>query len=128
VKSILLVDDEPQVVSFITAIAKPLGYQVESAKDGAEALWLYEMDPNIDALITDVRMPGMDGFELAKTLRVRRPDLPVLIISGFFHESPDIAGDAFETHRNHYLAKPFSKEQLIKRLEGLFAPTSSEAR
>lgn len=123
-KSILLVDDEPQVASFISAVAKTLGYRVESAKDGVEALWLFGLDPNIDALITDVRMPGMDGFELAETLRGKRPDLPILIISGFFNEVPEAAGKSFEGLKNHYLAKPFSKEQLVEGLERLFAPAS----
>jgi CheY-like chemotaxis protein len=123
-KSILLVDDEPQVVSYISAVANSLGYRVASARDGAEALWLYGLDPGIDAVVTDVRMPGMDGFELAKTLRAQRPDLPILIISGFFQGGPDVARDQFESHRNHYLAKPFSKEQLIKGLERLFGPAA----
>lgn len=123
-KTILLVDDEPQVVSYISAVAKSLGYRIESAKDGSEALWLYELDPGIDGLVTDVRMPGMDGFELAKALRAKRPDLPILIISGFFQEGPDPAGDLFESQRIHYLAKPFSKEQLVNGLERLFGPNS----
>ena len=69
-------------------------------------------------------MPVMDGFELAKSLRAKRPDLPILIISGFFHERPEVTNGAFKGLRNHYLAKPFSKAQLIKALEHLFAPAS----
>jgi len=70
-------------------------------------------------------MPGMDGFELARTLRAKRPDLPILIISGYFQEGLDVAKGSFESHRNHYLAKPFSKQQLIDGLERLFGPASS---
>jgi CheY-like chemotaxis protein len=119
-KSILLVDDEPLVVSFITTIAKSLEYRIEAAKDGKEALWLYELDPSIDALVTDVRMPGMDGFELAQTLRAKRPDLPILIISAFFKAEAVIPMDVFGTPGVHYLPKPFSREQLTRSLEVLF--------
>ncbi len=119
-KSILLVDDDPQIVAYISAIAKPLGYRIEAAKDGAEALWLYDLDPKIDALITDIKMPGMDGFELANTLRARRPDLPILVISGYFDKDTVMARDSFESLGNHYLAKPFSRQQLVESLEHLF--------
>jgi CheY-like chemotaxis protein len=119
-KSILLVDDEPLVVAFIGAVAKSLGFRIEAAKDGPEALWLFAMDPNIDALVTDVRMPGMDGFELAETLRAKRPGLPILIISGYFEKDAAALKSFFGRRGNHYLVKPFTREQLIERLEGLF--------
>jgi CheY-like chemotaxis protein len=118
-KSILLVDDEPLVVSFISAIGKSLGYRIEAAKDGEEALWLYELDPKIDGLITDIRMPGTDGFKLARILRAKRPELPILIISGFF-EKEAMAKESFDGRGTHYLAKPFTREQLVKGLELLF--------
>ena len=112
-------DDDPSVVSYISSIAKSLGYRIEAAKDGTEAVWLYELDPRIDALITDIRMPGMDGFELAKTLRAKRPDLPILIISGYFDKDSGAAGKTFESYGKHYLAKPFSRERLIESLRTL---------
>ena len=119
-KSILLVEDEPLVVAYITAITKSLGYRVQAAKDGAEALWMYDLDPAIDALVTDVRMPGMDGFELSRTLRAKRPDLPILIISAYFTTHPVEARNVLDSPGIHFLAKPFSRDQLIAGFGLLF--------
>lgn len=120
-KTILLVDDEPLVVRFVSTIAKTLNYRIEAAKDGAEALWLYDLDPGIDAVVTDVRMPSMDGFELARQLRAKRVDLPILIISAYFEVDGKKPVDVDSSTGFHYLSKPFSGEQLAASLDLLFS-------
>lgn len=117
-KKLLIVDDEPSVLAFTTKVAESLHYEVLRAKDGLEALLAYSDAPGIDALITDIRMPGVDGFQLAASLRKPNPGLPVLFISGY-SELWNASG--LESHPGtHFLAKPFSPQQLGSALLLLF--------
>lgn len=117
-KKLLIVDDEPVVLSFVTMVAESLQYEVVRAKDGVDALLAYTDAPGIDALITDIRMPGINGFQLAASLRQQNPELPILFISGFSEEWEQSGLDA--DPRIHFLAKPFSPQQLGSGLMLLF--------
>ena len=109
-RKLLIVDDDPSVLAFTIKVAQSLQYEVVKAKDGLEALLAYADAPGIDALITDIRMPGVDGFQLAASLRDKHPGLPVLFISGY---SELWDGSGMPSHPgNHFLAKPFSPKQL----------------
>lgn len=110
---VLVVDDEPNIVELLTVSLKFQGFEVFTASTGTEALRVArECDP--DALILDVMMPGMDGFEVLTKLRNEGIDAPVLFLT---------AKDAVE-HRIHgltigaddYVTKPFSLEEVITRL------------
>ena len=81
---ILLVDDEPSLVVLGTNILRSLGYRVESAMGSPEALALFQEDPSaVDLVITDMTMPEMNGEELAAALFHIRPDLPIIVCSGY---------------------------------------------
>ena len=81
---LLVVEDEPLVRRVAEATLSELGYAVLEARSGVEALELFENDERgVDLLVTDLVMPQMSGRELARRLRKRKPDLPVLFVSGY---------------------------------------------
>ncbi|MGH9522940.1 MAG: response regulator [Terriglobales bacterium] len=95
-KRILLVDDEPSIRFVLGAVLEQAGYKVDSAEDGFVALRkLQSAMP--DLVVTDLRMPNMNGFELLSVLRTRFPQLPTIAISGEFLRSADESpiADAF---------------------------------
>jgi CheY-like chemotaxis protein len=120
VKTILLVDDDPDLREVLVALLAEPGYVVVTAMDGYEALRILVGRP-IDILITDVKMPGITGFELARQARLIRPNLPIMYMSGS-------AGAISETRGPTYgriLRKPFRAIDLlveITRALGLTPP------
>jgi two-component system OmpR family response regulator len=109
----LVVDDEPLVLLLVSAILKARGWQVLRAASGGDALAMAR-GVDLDLLITDAEMPGMDGDALARRLRADDPDLPILVMSG----RPE-ATDWAEGVRHDFLAKPFGIEELAARVERL---------
>ena len=83
-QTLLVVEDEPQLLQMITSVLGRLGYVVVTATSGQEALSLVEGGEAFDLLLTDVVMPGkIGGFELARRVRALRPDIPVIYTSGY---------------------------------------------
>ena len=117
----LLVDDEDLVRMSTADMLIDLGYNVVEASSAEEALKLVTDGLRPDILITDHLMPGMTGVELARNLRARRPQLPVLIVSGYA-EAEGIAPDIPR------LTKPFRNAELAESLSGLLrVPESTES-
>jgi signal transduction histidine kinase/CheY-like chemotaxis protein len=105
---ILIVEDDGGLRELATSLVEGLGYTVCSASTGAEALAVVERDPDIGLLFTDILMPGgINGFELAAEIRRRRPDVAVLMTSGFPGNFSPGASDDFEIIR-----KPFTQSEL----------------
>ncbi|MFO0627315.1 MAG: response regulator [Polyangiales bacterium] len=114
---LLIAEDEPLIRHVTVRALRAAGYDVCDAQDGEEALRLATRLDNIDALITDVVMPVMGGVELSERLRARRPELPVLFISGY---SPTLLeGRRMERRSVSYLPKPFTPKQLLLELDAL---------
>ncbi len=112
--TILLVEDDPSVSGMVNLALGWAGFRVLSAKNGPEALRLWdEHRGEIDLLLTDYVMPdGLSGRELAERLLAMRPELPVLYMSGYSHE---IAGrEAGEAELRDFLPKPFGVAALHK--------------
>jgi signal transduction histidine kinase len=110
--SIMLVDDE-DVVRFGTAeMIRDLGHRVIEARGGAEALTLLADNPNIDVVVSDYKMPRMDGAEFARRLHATRPQLPVLIVTGY-------TGPTDEVLHLPRLAKPFGQAEVAAALAAL---------
>ena len=110
-KKILLVDDEPNIRFVLTAVLEQAGYQVESAEDGFVALRRIQKSVP-DLVITDLRMPNMNGFELLSVLRTRFPELATVVISGEFltvNGHQGALGDAFFEKGNYELPDFLSK-------------------
>jgi hypothetical protein len=111
--SLLLVDDESSLVDLLAPALTRQGYKVSTAGEAEAALAQWDSQGGFDLLVTDLRMPGMDGKELALRLREKRPGLPVLFISGWSPETPDAGLEA----GTHLLAKPFRLAELYRALE-----------
>jgi len=111
-ETIFVVEDEVAVRELVVRVLKAHGYQVLEAKDGPEALQVSEQhDGSIDLLLTDVIMPRMNGGELHERLRVSRPGMRVLYISGYTDNT--IAHHGVLEPGTHLLPKPFSMEALL---------------
>lgn len=113
---ILLVDDEKQLVSALSAILKQNKYSVDVAFDGEEGLD-HALSGVYDLIILDVMMPVKDGFTVLKTLRENKIDTPVLILSAKTETSDKI--DGLNSGADDYLTKPFSTEELLARVKAL---------
>lgn len=83
-ESIMLIDDEPMLIEVATDALQDLGYQVSAFEDSLEALRIFTASPeSFDLVITDQTMPGITGYDLAKKFLRLRPDLPILLCSGY---------------------------------------------
>ena len=116
--TLLLVDDEELVRSGTAEMLRDLGHTVFEAASGGEALIRLADGLPIDALVTDYKMPGMSGAELAKRLRSLRPDTPVLLITGY-------TGSAVEAADLPRLDKPFRQIDLAMALMQLVEPANA---
>jgi len=116
---VLLVDDEPAVRRSVRRILQRGGYEVVEASSGGDALKCAQEDEanNILLLVTDVVMPRMDGKELAQRLRAKRPEMPVLFISGFTGDPEFLA--AFPDEETDFLGKPFMPDELLEKAHRL---------
>ena len=113
--TLLLVDDEAPVRESVRRLLERHGYAVIEAQNGAEAIRLYEGSPTgIDLVLTDLTMPGMNGFELVEQLRARHPGLRVLFMSGYAERV--ITSNGAVPPGTGYVEKPFSVETLMQRL------------
>jgi len=113
-ETILLVEDQERVRALTSALLASLGYRVLAAGDGSEALRLSrEEKAPIHLLLTDVVLPGMSGVHLAEALRSERPDMKVLLTSGY---SDDALDDPTGVHALPLLEKPFGRETLGQKV------------
>lgn len=113
---ILVVEDDPDVLTAVRGTVERLGYGTITARDGQEALATLGGPEPLDLLFTDIVMPrGMNGIQLARRARELRPDLPVLLTSGYgFHALSDGRNDGFPV-----LQKPYPRNALAERLRDL---------
>lgn len=82
--TVMIVDDDPDVLATLGNILKGAGYTVVAAGNGIEALDLLDQGEALDLLLTDVIMPGLNGFNLARMAKTRRPRVKVLYLTGWF--------------------------------------------
>jgi len=124
-KTILLVDDQADVRRILERMLHSLGFAVLSVGSGAEALDLHRgHDGPIELLITDLEMPGMDGRQLAEELRLHRPGIGVLFLSGHLEDAEDDVED--RAGPGHYLQKPCTMKELSECVARLL-DTASES-
>jgi two-component system, cell cycle sensor histidine kinase and response regulator CckA len=121
---ILLVEDEDAVRVFASRALKNKGYSILEARTGEQAMGILRDTDALDLLITDMMMPGMDGGTLARFVRVERPEVRIILISGY---SEEVArGDVVDSPDIHFLPKPFSLGQLATKVKDVLAmPPSS---
>ena len=112
---LLLVDDDVKLCRLVRDYLEPLGYQVSSAHTGPDGLEL-ALAVAYDAIILDVMLPGLDGFEVLKQLRAKS-NVPVLMLTGLGDEADRIVG--LEIGADDYLPKTFSTRELLARLRSV---------
>jgi CheY-like chemotaxis protein len=108
-KKILVVDDDPVVSKSFDRVLTPKGYAVIAAAGGSEALEKLENE-HYDVVFTDIKMPGMDGIEVARRIKASRPWLPVVIVTGYGSEENE--AQAREAGVTGFLRKPLSPEMI----------------
>jgi DNA-binding NtrC family response regulator len=116
VSRLLVVDDDIQMQTALETALRRKGFSVETAANGLEAVRKLE-DSEFSAVLTDLRMPGMDGIELLQHIRQTKPSLPVIMLSAY-GTVPD-AVEAMKSGAVNFLLKPFSHEALDEVLVGL---------
>jgi len=114
--TILLVDDDQSVREITTALLKDLGYAVIEAGSGGAALDMLDRERNLDLMLIDFAMPGMNGAEVARHVSSRRPGLPVLFVTGFADRG------ALEGVSEAYIvSKPFVDDELATKVRNALA-------
>ena len=116
-KRVLVVDDQPDTRKVLERILANLGYRTETAQDGLEALAKLELD--IDLVLLDAEMPGMDGFAVTERIRhdPRFMDLPIIMVTGLGGKEDRLR--AVEAGVNDFIAKPFEINELRLRSQWL---------
>lgn len=124
---VLFVDDEKTLVAVVSAQLKRLGYTVTPVTDSKEALSCFQSAPDdFDLLITDQTMPGMTGIELVGEVQKLRPDLPVILCSGFMDSEAEKQLGSFGIRR--FLAKPVLLEELAQSIRSVLDENSNGAQ
>jgi two-component system response regulator MprA len=112
---ILVVDDDPEILSFLRRGLSYDGYEVDTAEDGTEAL-AKARDAEPDLVVLDVMMPGLDGMEVSKRLR-QASSVPILMLTAKGTVSDRVSG--LDSGADDYLVKPFAFDELLARVRAL---------
>jgi len=114
-QTILVVDDEPTVLTLCQRILKMGGYEALSASGPEQALKIVESNPGkIDLAVLDVIMPGMNGIELAQRIQGAKPETRILLMSGF---GPKEIARIISVNPYRMIWKPFKTESLLRMIE-----------
>jgi len=107
-ETILFVDDDPEIREIVAAALARPGYAIVTAPDAYEAVRILAYN-RVSLLITDIKMPGVNGFELARQARALRPDIQIIYLSGYPIENP---------HGGAVLKKPLRMGDLLAEISG----------
>ena len=121
---ILIVDDDKKLCRLVADYLEPMGYEVAAAHNGTQGLQMI-IEGDYHAVILDVMMPQMDGFEVLKRLR-KESDIPVLMLTARGEETDRIVG--LEMGADDYLPKTFSSRELLARLRAVMRRYSISKR
>ena len=114
-QTVLIVEDEASIASFISLYLKNSGYEVRSAASGAEAVRQLQAGP-ISLILLDLMLPDVDGIELARRLR-QRWDIPILMLTARDEDVDKIIG--LEVGADDYMTKPFNPRELVARVKSI---------
>ncbi|MCS7283687.1 MAG: response regulator transcription factor [Anaerolineae bacterium] len=113
--TILVVDDEPQIVRLVRAYLEEAGFHVVTASDGEQALYVARHE-RPDLIILDILMPKMDGLEFTRRIR-REQNVPIIMLTARVEETDRIVG--LELGADDYVTKPFSPRELVARVRAV---------
>jgi two-component system alkaline phosphatase synthesis response regulator PhoP len=119
--TILVVEDEPNMVVGLRDNFEFEGYEVLTARDGVEGLQL-ALEESPDLVVLDVMMPRMSGLEVCKQLRAQRPSIPIIMLTARGQEVDKVVG--LELGADDYVTKPFSIRELLARVKAVLRRTS----
>jgi CheY-like chemotaxis protein len=117
-KKILIVEDNPQMSALLSDILEVFNCKSKQACDGEEALSCLKNSP-FDLIITDLKMPKMDGIDLLTAVKQEFPKVPIVVITGFGVDSKK--SELISTKADGYLAKPFKVTEIENLLKKIFA-------
>ncbi|PWA11238.1 DNA-binding response regulator [Pueribacillus theae] len=123
VSRILVVDDEPSIVTLLKFNLEQAGFSVITAEDGQLGLQL-ALHENLDLIVLDLMLPSIDGMEICKTLRQEKVNIPILMLTARDDELDKILG--LELGADDYLTKPFSPREVVARVKAILRRTKSE--
>jgi len=115
-KLILVVDDEEDIREIVSEYLQGLGYEVMEATDGEEALFKCSQQ-RFDLVITDIRMPKMNGLDLLNALKAGDGERPVVLMTGYDLSKPDV--DNLHYKADGYVLKPFNLDKMRQQVESL---------
>jgi DNA-binding NtrC family response regulator len=110
--TVLLVDDEFLVRNVLAEILKDAGFHVLQAETASAAISILDEPAPVDLVFSDVKMPDMDGFELARWVSEHKPELPVILASGYVGKT----NMAHDLHCTEFLKKPFDFDTVIDKI------------
>ena len=120
---ILIVDDEPQTLRSLNLSLRSRGYQSDSAVKVSDAMQMLQSEPQFDMLLTDYSMPDLNGVQFLRTIRAKKINLPVIMMTAYGHK--DVLVDALRNQCNGFIEKPFTIEGLIAEIERVQRHTRS---
>jgi DNA-binding response OmpR family regulator len=123
-QTVLVVEDEASISSFISLYLKNSGYEVRSAGTGAEAIQQLQAGP-VSLILLDLMLPDVDGIELARRLR-QRWDVPILMLTARDEDVDKIIG--LEVGADDYMTKPFNPRELVARVKAILRRAAPERR
>jgi DNA-binding NtrC family response regulator len=122
-ETVMIVDDEAALVALTEETLALLGYEPVGFKSSAAALRAFQAQPQrFDAVLTDEAMPGITGTELAREVRQLRPDIPIILMSGF--RGAQLAARAASCGVNEVLRKPLQSRELAEAFAHIMEPVN----
>ena len=115
---ILVIDDESVICDACNLVLSEKGHAIDYCKTGKTGLWAMERS-NYDLVLLDIKLPDMDGMEILKTVREKRPKLCVVVMTGYSTMSNAV--QAMKLGAADYLSKPFTDDELIEAVEKVFS-------
>ncbi|MGY0196232.1 response regulator [Leptothrix sp. BB-4] len=121
---ILVVDDDPSLRELLQDYLGDHGLRVSAVADGRAMMSRFDQDA-IDLVVLDLRLPGEDGLQLARLLRQRVPNLPIVLLTGVAEEADRVMG--LELGADDYVTKPFSPRELLARIRAVLRRAQPQA-
>lgn len=121
-QTVLIVEDDATIARFVELELQHAGFEVLRAGEGPTAIDLLESNP-VDLVILDLMLPGIDGIDVARHIRKKGSDVPILMLTARAETHDVVSG--FEAGADDYLRKPFEVPELLSRVRALLKRTSS---
>jgi two-component system alkaline phosphatase synthesis response regulator PhoP len=123
-KKVLVVDDEPSIVTLLKFNLEQAGFEVATAYDGNEG-YAAALKEKLDFIILDLMLPGMDGMDICRQLRQEKVNTPILMLTAKSDEFDKILG--LELGADDYITKPFSTREVVARVKAILRRAKTEA-